>query len=110
MVTGLLQIVDIGRGDAKWLVHRVVDNGSAKISADIKKVILDAQEQCANLGRDVGGGQHYPDGAVGLVDIGIGLKAWIVLAGATHIAQCGGAVITGARIDFGQINHGGSFA
>ena len=42
---------------------------------------------------------------VGLVDVGVGLQAQVVLGGDAHVAQAGLAGVAGAGVDPGEVDH-----
>ena len=50
-------------------------------------------------------GQRHPDLRVGLVDVGVGVQAQVVLGGDAHVAEAGLAGVTGARVDAGEVDH-----
>lgn len=105
LIARFFYCLDIGVRDAQWWMFGLLYDGCAQIRTHIEKVVLYRSQQSTHIIVYSTMGEHHADGAVGLVDVRIGLQAWIVLARPTHVAQGGGAVVAGSGVDARQIDH-----
>ena len=76
--------------------------GNAQLAAEIEQVVLDLGEATRHFAGQTGHAEDHADRAVGLVDGAIGLDARVILAYPAAVAEAGGAVVAGARVDPAQ--------
>lgn len=105
LITRLLEGFDVGVGDPQWRMLGVFHNRCTQISTDVEKVVLDGSQQRSDLIVDAVMRKDHPDGAIGLVNIGIGPQPRVILSGTAHISEGGGAVVAGSGVDAREIDH-----
>ncbi len=75
---------------------------NAQLTTEIEQVVLDLGEATRHFAGQTGHAEDDADRAVGLVDGAIGRDARVILAYPAAIAEAGGAVVAGARVDPAQ--------
>jgi hypothetical protein len=79
----------------------------AQLAAEFEQVVLDLGQAIGDARRYGLTGQDETDEAVGLVHRSVGLDAHCILRDAAAVAQSGGAIVAGTRVDLAQsITHG----
>ena len=104
-VAGGLEGLDVRRLHAQGRELGVGHDRGAQVGADVEELVLDPREQGPDVVGEAAEGQGDAEGGVGLVGVGVGLQAEVVLAHPGHVAEGRGAVVAGARVDAGEIDH-----
>src|SRR5699024_4926740 len=102
VITGLFQACDVLRKDPKRWVLGVLDHGGGQVGTEVEQLVLDAAEQVAYVLGDLAQSQDQADGCVGLLGVGVADQACVVLAGAAHVTEGGGAAVPGTGVDLRQ--------
>jgi hypothetical protein len=77
-------------------------SGYAQLATQFKKIVLDLREAAANIIGHGSEAEYDADGAVRLVNCTIGLHPWTVLVDTAAVAEAGGAIVTGFRVNLAQ--------
>src|SRR5699024_5733545 len=88
--------------DPQGRVLGVLHDGRGQIGAEVEKLVLDASEEFAHVLGYLAQGQSQTDGRVGLLGVGVADQACVVLAGAAHVTEGGGAAVPGTGVDLRQ--------
>jgi len=99
------ELVDPGAAYPQGLIGIARTQRSGEVGADVEEVVLDAQQGGAHIVADVAGSQRDADGRIGLIGVGIRGQAHIGLRRPAEIPERRRALIAGAGVDPGEVDH-----
>ena len=106
LVAGGLEFVDPLLLDAQGRVRGLRHEGCRQVGADVEQVVLDAQEHWAQPLRQIGGTrEREAERGAGLVRVGVGDEARVVLRRPAEVAEARAPVVTGAGVDRAENHH-----
>lgn len=109
LVAPPFEAVHVALIDAQWRVLRILEDRSRQIGARVEKIALDrADHRVDRFGR-VAQCENHTEAGVGLVAVSVGNQSFVVLGHPREIAQPGGPVVAGSRIDAGEVDGHGRY-
>ena len=109
VVTRRLQGLNVCLGDSQRRVFGLFYDRRTKIRPHIEEVILDSYQQFPNVVIDPSVhapvSEDHTDGAIGFVDVGVGLESGIIFSCPAHVPQRRGAIVAGSGVNARQIDH-----
>ena len=86
----------------------VHDHRRAQVGTDVEELVLHAGQEGPHVVGEPPERQRDADRGVGLVGVGVGQQAQVVLAHPGQVAESRGAVVARARVDPSEVDHTGS--
>src|SRR5690606_40141133 len=104
LVAPALQPGDVPVVDAQRRPRGVGVDRVAQVGSDVEQVVLHLRQHLAYRWREVAEGQGDTDRRVALLHVGVRRDPRVGLGYALAVAEGGGPVVTGARVDPGQVH------